>query len=201
MGRQWYKDNKDKYCIHWVDNGKGAGVALIISKPLNKYVCKKREYGGRAICIDLVLPRKTTICIVQVYLPSKKSNRVSIINWIKIQLNEARRKKKKIIVMGDFNVVPSPAIDRNNSSYLHFPESEIFPLLSSYDLVDCYKTMYPEIAGYTWKIDNSTEESRIDAIWIPYKWADKISSCFLDDIKLITNSDHKLLEVNMLKNW
>ncbi|CAG8643139.1 9595_t:CDS:2, partial [Diversispora eburnea] len=196
---QWYKDNKDKFRIHCSGNGKGTGVALIISKTLNKYVCKKREYEGRAICVDLVLPRKMTICIMQIYLPSKKSDKVNVINWIKIQLNEAQKKKKKVIVMGDFNAVPSPAIDRNNNSHSQFPESEIFPLLSSHDLIDCYRIMFPENTGYTWKRDNSNEESRIDAIWISYRWCDKITSCFLDDIKLITSSDHKLLGVKMLK--
>ncbi|CAG8650575.1 860_t:CDS:2, partial [Diversispora eburnea] len=66
---QWYKDNKDKFRIHCSGNGKGTGVALIISKTLNKYVCKKREYEGRAICVDLVLPRKMTVCVMQIYLP------------------------------------------------------------------------------------------------------------------------------------
>ncbi|CAG8653617.1 10051_t:CDS:1, partial [Diversispora eburnea] len=166
---QWYKDNKDKFHIHCLGNRKGTGVALIISKILNKYVCKKREYEGRAICIDLVLPRKITICVMQIYLPNKKSDKVNVINWIKIQLNEAQRKKKKVIVMEDFNAVPSPAIDRNNNNHLQFPESEIFPLLSSHDLIDCYRIMFSENTGYTWKRDNSNEESRIDAIWMSHR--------------------------------
>ncbi|CAG8586289.1 3977_t:CDS:2, partial [Diversispora eburnea] len=198
---QWYKDNKDKFRIHCLGNGKGTGVALIISKTLNKYDCKKREYKSRAICVDLVLPKKMTICVMQIYLPSKKSDKVNVINSIKIQLNEAQRKKEKVIVMEDFNAVPSPAIDRNNNSYSQFPESEIFPLLSSHDLIDCFRIMFPENTGYTWKRDNSNEESRIDAIWISHRWSDKITSCFLDDIKLITSSDHKLLGVKMLKKW
>ncbi|CAG8618782.1 10047_t:CDS:2 [Diversispora eburnea] len=166
---QWYKDNNDKFCIHCSDNRKEAGVALIISKPLNKYICKKREYEGRAICVDLVLSRKMTICIIQVYLPSKKSDKVNIINWIKTQLNEAQTKKKKVIVMRDFNAVPSLAIDRNNNSYSHFPESKIFLILSSYNLIDYYRIMFPENTGYIWKRDNSNEESRIDAIWMLHR--------------------------------
>ncbi|CAG8652329.1 11642_t:CDS:2, partial [Diversispora eburnea] len=136
---QWYKDNKDKFRIHCSGNGKGTGVALIISKTLNKYVCKKREYEGRAICVDLVLPKKMTICVMQIYLP-----------------------------------IPSPAIDRNNNSHLQFPER------------------------YIWKRDNSNEKSRIDAIWMSHRWSDKIMSCFLDNIKLITSSNHKLLDE---KRW
>ncbi|CAG8666325.1 1451_t:CDS:1, partial [Diversispora eburnea] len=74
------------------------------------------------------------------------------------------------IVMGDFNAVPSPNIDRNNDNNSYTPESEIFPLLSSRDLIDCYRVIYPESSGYTWQRDNSSEQSRIDAIWIPQKW-------------------------------
>ncbi|CAG8633299.1 10849_t:CDS:2, partial [Diversispora eburnea] len=135
---QWYKDNKDKFHIHCSGNGKGTEVALIISKILNKYVCKKREYEGRAFCVDLVLPRKMTICVMQIYLS-----------------------------------IPSSVIDQNNNKN----------------------------TGYIWKRDNSNEESRIDAIWMSHRWSDKITSCFLDDIKLITSSDHKLLGVKMLKKW
>ncbi|CAG8603418.1 5170_t:CDS:2, partial [Diversispora eburnea] len=133
----------------------------------------KREYESRAICIDLVLLRKMTICVMQIYLSSKKN----------------------------FNVVLSSAIDRNNNSHLHFPESEIFPLLSSYDLINCYRIMFPENTGYTWKRDNSNEESKIDVIWMSHRWSDKITSCFLDNIKLITSSDHKLLGIKILKKW
>src|SRR6185436_10122071 len=60
---KWYLDDKDKYRTHWSSDGKGSRVALIISKHLNKYICKVKKFKGRAICAELALPKKTTISI------------------------------------------------------------------------------------------------------------------------------------------
>ncbi|CAG8657808.1 4699_t:CDS:2, partial [Diversispora eburnea] len=100
---KWYIDGKDKFRAHWSSNGMGAGVALIISKELNKYVCKVARFKGRAIRINLVLPRKTTICLIQVYLPSKKTDAIETISQVKNWILDAQHKNQKVIVMGDFN--------------------------------------------------------------------------------------------------
>ncbi|CAG8663599.1 6653_t:CDS:2, partial [Diversispora eburnea] len=60
------------------------------------------------------------------------------------ELNNIYQRNHKVIVMGDFNAVPS----------------------SRKDLIDSYRTIYPDSNGFTWKRDNSQEQSRIDAIWI-----------------------------------
>ncbi|CAG8588810.1 3569_t:CDS:2, partial [Diversispora eburnea] len=35
-------------------------------------------------------------------------------------------------------------------------------------------------------------ESHIDAIWMSEKWEGKMESCYVDNLNLITKSDHKL---------
>ena len=198
---RWFGEKNDKFRIHWSSDGKGSGVALIVTKTLNKYVCGVRSHRGRAISLNLVLPRKTTICMIQIYLSSKKSEQVDTFHWIKKCIIEAQQKNHKIMVMGDFNAVPSPRQDRNNNSNSNTPESKIFPLLTSCDLIDCYRLIYPEKAGFTWQRDNSWEKSRIDAIWVPHKWEDRIEEFSLDELSLITNSDHKFLSIKIKKNW
>lgn len=197
----WFGDRKERVKIHWSSDGKGAGVALIITNTLNKYVCNVKKHEGRAISVMIVLPRKTTICLIQVYLPSKNSEKVDTIAWVKNQLIEARRKNYKIIVMGDFNAVPSPSIDRNNNSNSNTPESSIFPLLTGMELIDCFRTLHPDSGGFTWQRDNSWEKSRIDAIWVSQKWGNKLDACWLEELNLITDSDHKLLCLKMRKSW
>ncbi|CAG8827739.1 17881_t:CDS:2, partial [Dentiscutata erythropus] len=49
--------------------------------------------------------------------------------------------------------------------------------------------IYPESSGYTWQRDNSSEQSRIDAIWIPQKWSNKIIDCSLENLQLITEKE------------
>ncbi|CAG8637196.1 2329_t:CDS:2, partial [Diversispora eburnea] len=59
------------------------------------------------------------------------------------------QRNHKVIVMGDFNAVPSPSIDRNNNNQFNIPESEIFSILTGKDLIDSYRTIYPDSSGFT----------------------------------------------------
>ncbi|CAG8616228.1 1115_t:CDS:2, partial [Diversispora eburnea] len=79
--------------------------------------------------------------------------------------------------------------------------NEIFLLLTGKDMIDCYCVVHPENNGYTWKSNNSTEQSRIDTIWMSQEWGNKIKRCELDDLQLVTDSDHKLLRIQIKKAW
>ncbi|CAG8589193.1 2918_t:CDS:1 [Diversispora eburnea] len=102
--------------------------------------------------------------------------------------------------MEDFNAVLSPSIDRNNNSQLQISETEIFLFLTSRELIDCYRTLYPESSNFIWQRDNSSAESYIDTIWMSEKWGEKIKSCYIDNLNLITESDHKLVELKIKRN-
>ncbi|CAG8822151.1 3624_t:CDS:2, partial [Dentiscutata erythropus] len=79
--------------------------------------------------------------------------------------------------MGDFNAVPSP------------------------NLIDSYRIIYPDSSSFTWKRDNSQEQSRIDIIWIPQQWGKKIIECFTEQLELVTKSDHKIIQLKIKKTW
>ncbi|CAG8626434.1 10438_t:CDS:2, partial [Diversispora eburnea] len=104
-------------------------------------------------------------------------------------------------VMGDFNAVPSPSINRNNNNQFNIPESEIFSILTGKDLIDSYKITHPDSSGFTWKRDNSREQSRIDAIWISQQWGKKIIEYFTEQLELVTKSDHKIIQLKIKKIW
>ncbi|CAG8598410.1 5241_t:CDS:2 [Diversispora eburnea] len=173
---KWFIDEGKKYRIHWSSD-------------------------GRAIRVDMALSKKTTVQIIQIYLSSKKCENKEVMEKIKNWVIQAQQKNYKLIVMGDFNAVPSSNIDRNNNSQSQIPESKIFPFLTSRELIDCYRTMHPESSGFTWQRDNSTAESRIDAIWMSEKWGGKMESCYVDNLNLITESDHKLVGLKIRRNW
>ncbi|CAG8604864.1 6261_t:CDS:2 [Diversispora eburnea] len=84
-------------------------------------------------------------------------------------------------------------IDEGKKYRIHWSsdgmESEIFSFLTSRELIDCYRTMHPESNGFTWQRDNSTAKSRIDAIWMSKKWGGKMESCYVDNLKLITEKE------------
>ncbi|CAG8710723.1 13299_t:CDS:2 [Dentiscutata erythropus] len=150
---KWFIDEGKKYRIHWSSDG-----------------------IGRAIRVDMALPKKTTVRIIQIYLSSKKCENKEVMEKIKNWVIQAQQKNYKLIVMGDFNAVPR-------------------------ELIDCYRTMHPESSGFTWQRDNSTAESHIDAIWMSEKWGGKMESCYVDNLNLITESDHKLVDLKIRRNW
>ncbi|CAG8659675.1 24_t:CDS:2, partial [Diversispora eburnea] len=77
-----------------------------------------------------------------------------------------------VIVMGDFNAVPSPSIDRNNNNQSNIPESEIFSILIGKDLIDSYRTIHPDS-----------------------------SKCFTEQLELVTKSNHKIIQLKIKKTW
>ncbi|CAG8546285.1 2254_t:CDS:2, partial [Diversispora eburnea] len=128
---KWFIEGGNKYRGHWSSDGMGAGVAILVAKELNKYICKAQKFKGRII----------------------------------------------IIVMGDFNAIPSSSIDRNNNNQSNILESEIFSILTGKDLIDSYRTIHPDSSGFTWK------------------------KCFTEQLELVTESDHKIIQLKIKKTW
>ncbi|RHZ80903.1 hypothetical protein Glove_130g203 [Diversispora epigaea] len=118
-GKKWFIEDSSKYRIHW-------------------------SSMGRAITIDLVLLKKTIIRFIQMYFSNKKTKRVSLLNQVNNWCSEAKRKQYKLIIAGDFNAVPVPNLDRNNNNVTETPECEIFSSLTSKDLIDSYRILYPD---------------------------------------------------------
>jgi exonuclease III len=65
----------------------------------------------------------------------------------------------EIIIMGDFNSVPSPVIDRNNDNSLNTPESHLLKKLL-HRISDVYIITHPNKRVYTCKSGDS--ESRMN---------------------------------------
>ncbi|RHZ89167.1 hypothetical protein Glove_18g15 [Diversispora epigaea] len=193
-GEKWFIEGSSKYRIHWSSMGMGAGVAIVIKKDLNKYVCNVRRYEGRAIAIDLVLYVLPKFQII--WDLGRQNAQITSIWDLGFGISA-----KNTNLAGDFNAVPAPNLDRNNNNVTETPECEIFSSLTSKDLIDSYRVLYPDQDGYTWNRDNSTEKSRIDAVWIPHEWINKLEECELDNLEVITDSDHKWLGVKIKKNW
>ncbi|CAG8655590.1 11466_t:CDS:2, partial [Diversispora eburnea] len=88
---KWFMDDKDKFRIHWSSGGAGSGVALIFSRELNKYVCNVKKYKGRAISVNLALPKKNKMRIIQIYLSSRKKENKEVILQIETWIAQAQK--------------------------------------------------------------------------------------------------------------
>ncbi|RHZ51293.1 hypothetical protein Glove_481g74 [Diversispora epigaea] len=98
----------------------------------------------------------------------KKSSRIYQIQIRKL-IAEETKKNTKIIIMGDFNAVVLPHLDRLSRGKDKFPtpsykpEIPLFDFFKDWAFTDLQATWQGDKRTFTWK--NSLSESRIDQIW------------------------------------
>jgi len=152
-----YFSNNDSI-IHWSSTDSSqAGVALIINPTLFKHHLKTESYNGYIISSFFNFKPSTILCITQIYLPHDLNIKKQVINHLKnlISLNTA--KNIPHIIMGDFNSVPNPSIDKlhNNSSSQKNP---IYNYLTFY--TDFFRHLHPHSIKFTYT--GPIQQSRID---------------------------------------
>jgi exonuclease III len=96
----------------------------------------------------------------------------------------------KIIIMGDFNSVPNPALDRNNDNTSNTPETHLLKKLL-HRLSDVYRITHPNKRVYTCKSGDS--ESRIDLTLISSNIMRELSTKSTISETNIPALDHKAI--------
>ena len=100
---------------------------------------------------------------------------------------------RQVVTAGDFNVIMNPNIDaRNYRSYASRPRSRrnIVNIMERLDLIDIYRTVYPNKRQYTWRKFNTIQQSRLDYFLI----SDSLVSV-VNQIEIIPGyrSDHSIV--------
>jgi len=96
----------------------GRGAAIYLSPMMKKYQGEWKTYDHRLVRVDLNLPNATTIIAINLYAPAKQTKGGShqVRKWLEAEFTRAARKyesgKWEIILMGDFNEVVTPRLDR-----------------------------------------------------------------------------------------
>ena len=200
-----FKDQDDYKAFHSCDDEtpNGAGVALLVHKSLAKNIHKIERFEGKMIILHFKFKGRKRLCIIQIYLPSEKRNSEKIQNHIQKVIKEERLVNSNIVVMGDFNAVNNPMVDRSTKKSDWKPEAPIFPYLEDSGFLDIHKHWEEAIhnkkyPSHTWK--NTKSSSRIDYIWLSQDLALNIYSFKNEEFDTITNSDHTLLQVAILSD-
>ena len=169
-----------------------AGVAILINSKCK--IESKRIWGdeeGRCIVIELTV-KERSILLVNVYGPNRDDPDffINTINAIsKTQISE-------VMVMGDFNVVLDPELDRKDKkNYTPKSQKSILEFMEEAELVDLWRIRNPDSKIYSWcrKKTNSIEiiGSRIDYVLM------SMSMCnIVEDITYTYGykTDHSLLK-------
>jgi ribonuclease HI/endonuclease/exonuclease/phosphatase family metal-dependent hydrolase len=198
------KNNPNYKCITSSGSNKhhGRGVAIIITKELEKYIAHITKIEGHIIAIHMLF-KKNRMCIIQTYLPNNKDESNKYQRAIREIINRELKNKSKIIVMGDFNAVVNPWTDRfkeESSSLKWKPEAEIFNFLMDWEFVDIQSTWEEEKElSPTWS--NKKAASRIDYIWTSPEIIIEDLHSFQNTVaEELANSDHTLLSIKLFKN-
>src|SRR2546423_3085031 len=98
------------------------------------------------------------------------------------------------IIMGDFNSVCNPSLDRTSTSLNYSKKpSAIIQLLQQNDYVDSYRFLHPDIKAFTWKSSSDPNiQTRIDYIWFNEVYLNTLAHSNIVDANLITGSDHNI---------
>src|SRR5438552_1152189 len=98
------------------------------------------SYNGYIILSFFNFKLSTTLCITQIYLPHDPNTKKQVTNYFKdlILLNSS--KNIPHIIMGDFNSVPDPLIDKLHNN---FPSQKnpIYNYLALY--IDSFRHLHP----------------------------------------------------------
>ena len=149
-----------------LQNSPKEGIAILISKNIDPQHIKVEDIDpGRASKVEFQVndQKFTAFCI---YAPSQGDSTAEIFYNKLLKITEL---PENPIILGDFNVVLDPKIDRNDPEKpYHKPKTS--KLLNDYmlehALVDPWRATHPQKSEFSWK-NTSGSASRIDFTLIP----------------------------------
>lgn len=172
-----------------ITNNRGKGVGIYISKSLS---CKVERFHydifGRYVYVDLEIEDRS-VRLINIYAPNVPRERKDFFN----DLYSIVLCAKPVILGGDFNCVAHLGLDKQGGNRNKGKEGwqELSSLIQDFDLIDCFRSRYPNTKEYTWS--GRGVSCRLDRFYI--------SSCLLPamaDIRhiLYANSDHKFVALS-----
>ena len=176
-GYQMTKHIRQNYYDMWWVNGKegatkGTGVGLLMAKSWFQHAARTSACGSRAQARDFNLRGNFKIRIINCYIPSGRDREEEaevIKEWLKNEHDKAREEGRGVILLGDFNAVRNPRLDRSreNASGTR-PESALLQWLETQPLHDVFRAMHPLQEDFTFG-----NKSRIDMIFVSDIFADR----------------------------
>ncbi|KAF9148079.1 hypothetical protein BGX20_006464, partial [Mortierella sp. AD010] len=119
---------------------------------------------------------------------SKNKEIYDLTKWIKDEYTDAKGERRQVVLLGDFNAVCNPKIDRRaGASSKTTPEAEILKWIETEPLRDAFRTRYPITPDFTCR-----GVSRIDMIFLDGLLVDRLSKVKHKTIKAI-DSDHRMV--------
>lgn len=140
--------------------------------------------------------RNTQFSLVACYAPAESSPKRSKF-FVKLhrKMLNLNRNETNIILLGDFNCVEKPSLDKSSKLSHDTSHRTLQSLTSDFNLEDLWRTRHPNTVEFTYFADNNIAQSRIDRIYAP----DSLNTCFSNiNISPFVFSDHSLVSCKFL---
>ena len=165
------------------------GVSLLVGRSLDADVVVFAGDGGRLVVADDAV-KSFKFRLVAVYPPNIVVERVSFFRRLAPFLDDTKR----LVLMGDWNAILDPKIDKVGQGARHVgrSESSLAGLMTRHDLVDRFRLDHPGREMWTW-LDSSPSAkvgSYLDRVLLRRADIDFVSC---PTFHLIAWTDHKLV--------
>lgn len=157
--KQW-EDEWGNKCVFSHYNNKSAGVCIMFKRGLDFQIHDSKIHpDGRYIILDLTL-LETRITLVCLY----GYNTDQPLFFQEILNNIASFSNTSLLLCGDWNVVQDCHIDTYNIFHNRNPNSrkKIEDIMEVFQLLDPWRTCFPEDRKYTWRQSSPIKQSRLD---------------------------------------
>jgi len=177
---------------------KGSGVAIIVNNEWAKHVESVISINPYVIEIKMFF-KGITIKIIQLYTaPSDDRTLKTILEYIKN--THVHRDKFRTIIMGDFNAIIDPNLDKQGGTQKSPKPHPIIQSLQSHNFIDTFRELNSNAKKFTWdnkRIGTNNIKTRIDYIWTDINWLYDVVGADIIDANLITGSDHNIAKAQL----
>ena len=181
----------------WSEAGPtSAGVALLFSPKLNVSILSHQaDTAGRLLRVTVNID-STTLQFAALYGPNPTL--LSASNSFFRQIDTFVAPDLPLILLGDFNMVEHPFVDRlggNIRLVNHtYGRDELQRFLKRHQLLDVWRKSNPSKREFTWHCTYNNVQSRLDRIYIPQSFLSHVHSTFITHFVW---SDHDVCGVDL----
>ena len=168
-----------------------AGVSLLVGRSLDAIVnVVVAGDGGRLLVADVAV-KTFEFRIAAVHVPNTTAERRSFLRRLGSFLDASKR----TVLVGDWNVIPDPNIDRASRGASRLA-SGLSDFLTEFDLIDRYRLDHPGRELWTWigSLFSGQVRSYLDRVLVSRADSDQVAC---PTFHWLGQSDHKLVRVSL----
>jgi exonuclease III len=120
---------------------KGSGVGVLVNRKWAKHIGQVKKHNGYLLELHFFF-RQMEIVVFIVYIAPNSQQRRKEVQRVIMREIAQRRPNMYFVVMGDFNHVIDPELDKSNSSNKNYKKLSLHRWLKKQDFVDTFRKKF-----------------------------------------------------------